>query len=1017
MNETNPYYPLPEDYPTLTVEGQKEARLSTLRKQDTPEDLVNAWVLFRNLYLRPRGEAFYQSGFKKSPDFHYQLIRDLGQWSRNAQAAPRGFAKCGRWDSLISTLSGYKKLKNIKKGEKILSLDSSLKLSWKKVIAVEYSGKKSFLKITTKQGHRVFCSKEHRILTNNTWIAGGDLKIGDLIATPRTSLPTQARGKLTILDSELLGILTGDGSTTSCCQITTFDKEIIQTVLKAVKHHPDWQLRKTKAKGRWSITNGGIDFIKKHGLFGHKSTEKRIPQAVWEASDECLAAFLRGLFDTDGTVSKQNGSISLTLANKDLIRDVQLALLRLGIRSRYTYRKAKYSKYDKEFDSWGLHISSAEARLKFRDLVGFRIKRKMILLDNIEIGHDATDNIYFPFEEKQRLPLSMWKFRQKYGIRIDNHYRITRLKLKKVAEITGRQDLMNLATSDIYWDPVISIEDGGADDAYDIQVEDNANFLCEGIFVHNSTVIGVEAPLLLALTRPYFSIAMGMSTDRLIEGRFDRLMIELTENPQITADFGVIKPLRGTAIWNHHHLHLANGSVIEGFSVMGRKRGARPRLFILDDPEFDSEATGGSSNSQYLITEKYEQILFRQIIPMLAKGSAIFWIGTMINRRCLLYRACEGDDPRFGVWMRRVYVAEDTTRTKALWDAAWPLEFLRAREMEIGTSAYSSEYLNRPLTDETKLLQIDPDFNEYIIPDYRTMEPQEQAHLLSSTKEVFWNERKRVGNPGEAPDFETEKKQGQIHKVFGSMYRVALVDTASGLEAKNDYRSIAILGFDHNNCLWVLDLWLGKVKDSVFYRKIYEMGQKWLVRAIGIEACGTQGNLVDSMGEYVNEFTRKLGASGGESSIWVPRVIPIRYPARMSKGDRIAGLEWRFNAGKIKYPHHRVNEWPFSALYEQTENFTRDLALLRYDDAIDTVAMSIFLVHTRGRESAKAPAKKTLSQQIKSGEPIAPGLPLLSGVNPSDLTAEEMRNLLANFYSPQNEGKYKTRNKPNIITR
>lgn len=624
MSESNPFYPLPRDYNSLTSDGQKKARLATLRDQSTPEKVVDAWILFRNLYLRPRGEAFYQDGFKPSPDFHYQLVEDLGRWSRNAQAAPRGFAK--------------------------------------------------------------------------------------------------------------------------------------------------------------------------------------------------------------------------------------------------------------------------------------------------------------------------------------------------------------------------------------------------------STVIGVEVPLMLALTRPYFSIAMGMSTDRLIEARFDKMMIELTENQYIISDFGVMKPLRGTAIFNHHHMHLANGSVLEGFSIMGRKRGIRPQLFILDDPEFDSESTGGSANSQYLITEKYEQILFRQIIPMLARGSSIFWIGTMINRRCLLYRACEGDDPRFKVWMRRVYVAEDQTRTKALWQAAWPLDFLKAREAEIGSSAYSSEYLNRPLTDETKLLKIDPELNEYEIPQYSMMGGQEKDFLLSSTKNVIWGERVKINKPDGDFDFEIEEKKEQIRKTFGSMYKIALVDTASGLESRHDFRCIAILGYDHNNCLWVLDGWLGKVKDSIFHSKMYEMGRRWLVRAIGIEAYATQGNLVESMREFVDEFTRKLTAGKTNDGVWVPRVVPVKPPTRMSKGERIATLEWRFSAGKIKYPSHRANEWPFSALYNQTENFTKDLALLQYDDFIDTISMSSFLVHAKGHESAKPPAKKTLTEEIKSGEPIAPGLPLLSGVNPSNLVPEQIDFLLAKKYSDSyNKENYKTRPKPNII--
>ena len=89
----NAFHPLPEDYPQLSHDGQRQARVAVIRRQDTPEHLVEAWVLFRNLYLRPRKEAFYSGGFKSSPDFHYDMIRDLGQYARNAQAAPRGFGK------------------------------------------------------------------------------------------------------------------------------------------------------------------------------------------------------------------------------------------------------------------------------------------------------------------------------------------------------------------------------------------------------------------------------------------------------------------------------------------------------------------------------------------------------------------------------------------------------------------------------------------------------------------------------------------------------------------------------------------------------------------------------------------------------------------------------------------------------------------------------------------------------------------------------------------------------------
>lgn len=99
-----------------------------------------------------------------------------------------------------------------------------------------------------------------------------------------------------------------------------------------------------------------------------------------------------------------------------------------------------------------------------------------------------------------------------------------------------------------------------------------------------STVIGLEAPMLLALTRPHYEISLGLATDRQVEGRFDKLIQQFVENELILQDFGEVKPPRGQKIWNHHQLSLKNGATINGLSVMGKKRGGRPRLFILDDP-------------------------------------------------------------------------------------------------------------------------------------------------------------------------------------------------------------------------------------------------------------------------------------------------------------------------------------------------------------------------------------------------------------------------------------------------
>jgi len=244
-----------------------------------------------------------------------------------------------------------------------------------------------------------------------------------------------------------------------------------------------------------------------------------------------------------------------------------------------------------------------------------------------------------------------------------------------------------------------------------------------------STVMGKEIPLMLLLTRPHFTTALCLATDSLAEARLDDIMIQMTDNPLIIGDFGVMKPKRGAAIWNHHHLHCNNGAILQAFSVMGKKRGIRPRLFLLDDPENDPDSD--SVSSQQLLLEKFERILFRQIIPMLEHGSAIFWIGTLITRRSFLYHACCIEDPRFVFWNRRVlsaidYDPKNVSKVSVLWAEKWPREVLDARRAEIGAAAFAAEYENNPTSEAERLLLINPILNEYILRDIKT-----KKHLTS----------------------------------------------------------------------------------------------------------------------------------------------------------------------------------------------------------------------------------------------------------------------------------------------
>lgn len=88
----NPYYPLPPDYPELSQDGQRLARVNAVQLRETPEDHVNSWHFFREWYLRAEGAYFYDE-FAESPQEHYEWAWSRGAYRRNAIAAHRGSAK------------------------------------------------------------------------------------------------------------------------------------------------------------------------------------------------------------------------------------------------------------------------------------------------------------------------------------------------------------------------------------------------------------------------------------------------------------------------------------------------------------------------------------------------------------------------------------------------------------------------------------------------------------------------------------------------------------------------------------------------------------------------------------------------------------------------------------------------------------------------------------------------------------------------------------------------------------
>lgn len=193
-----------------------------------------------------------------------------------------------------------------------------------------------------------------------------------------------------------VGALTGDGSLNfgsdnRAVEFTNADSECIERVRLGLSEI-GVSLSKTLNPIQFlALPAGNIKpFLASIGLVG-LAHEKRIPDVIVEGGKSCAAAFLRGLFDTDGTV-EEAGVVSFCTTSELLSRDVQDLLAAFGI---LCVRRPKKSASGNP--TWTLSIMGRHA-VKFGEQIGFQISRKQSRIKTPTAGlrnpHGFNSNRY-----------------------------------------------------------------------------------------------------------------------------------------------------------------------------------------------------------------------------------------------------------------------------------------------------------------------------------------------------------------------------------------------------------------------------------------------------------------------------------------------------------------------------------------------------------------------------------------------------------------------------------------------
>jgi len=293
----------------------------------------------------------------------------------------------------------------------VLSKNKLISMKAQKIQKIKNSSK--LIQISSVSGYSIKVTPHHRMLIkrNNRKmiLQAKNIKKSDKIATmgrlniSKIVIPSIKEfiieNKTDIFNykfgpklSYFIGVILGDGYSGTeinnekikykgSPSIVGIDKEIFLHVAKVCSKF-NLNCRKTKTfhgtpqlvlgKNKWFR-----EFLVRCGV--EQRDKKQISEILMSMNLENISYLLRGLFDTDGWIEKQEG-VGFSNVSEKLVKQIQKQLLRFGIVSAIRKRKRSSMKiYDKEYKTgpqFELAIRQKRSVIDFYRYIGFGVKRK-----------------------------------------------------------------------------------------------------------------------------------------------------------------------------------------------------------------------------------------------------------------------------------------------------------------------------------------------------------------------------------------------------------------------------------------------------------------------------------------------------------------------------------------------------------------------------------------------------------------------------------------------------------------
>src|SRR5271170_1618220 len=213
-------------------------------------------------------------------------------------------------------------------------------------------------RVVTKDGYEIKATEWHDFYTNRGKIKLKDLKPGDelLIQSGKGQFGGCGSAEL----GQLLGLLTGDGHFTNrgkgaeaaVVSLWGADRAIADNVVAYVnsliagcaERPRNYQVGSVAIPERNLVMIRSVILARVLAQYGFTAeTKLKVPEIVWRGNEECVKGYLRGLFQADGTVDRDDKNayctVRLSSSQPSLLKDVQILLANFGIFSRVQKRR------------------------------------------------------------------------------------------------------------------------------------------------------------------------------------------------------------------------------------------------------------------------------------------------------------------------------------------------------------------------------------------------------------------------------------------------------------------------------------------------------------------------------------------------------------------------------------------------------------------------------------------------------------------------------------------------------